>query len=61
MNKTRKRAIQKHRAKEAKFELRRQSSGESNAGKLRASAQASPAPNRPRPPARRQPGAEAGE
>jgi hypothetical protein len=28
MNKSRKRAIQKHRAKEAKFEIRRKTSGE---------------------------------
>jgi hypothetical protein len=30
MNKTRRRAIQKHRAKEAKFETRRKNSGESD-------------------------------
>ena len=48
MNKTRKRAIQKHRAKELKFEARRKAGQEVIAGGPRAKATAPAATSRPR-------------
>jgi len=61
MNKSHRRAIQKHRAQKAKFELRRQESGDQSGARLRSGGAPSPAAPRPKSPPRRQAGAEGGE
>ncbi len=55
MNKSHKRAIQKHRAKAAKFELRRKASGDQNSARPKTVAPVA-APARPRPAAKRRGG-----
>ena len=57
MNKTRKRAIQKHRAKAIKFELRRKNEGDQNTNRAKPAAQAAATPRASRS-ARRQEAAE---
>jgi hypothetical protein len=61
MNKTRQRAIQKHRAKKAKFELRRAATGEQNGNRQRTTAAPAPAPSKTRSSARRTAGSEVSE
>jgi hypothetical protein len=61
MNKTRRRAIQKHRAKEAKFDERRKDSGEANSSRARTPAAVAPAQSRAKAASRRQASAEAEE
>jgi hypothetical protein len=51
MNKTRRRAIQKHRAKEAKFEIRRKNGGEQSVGRPKPPAATSSASGTPSAPA----------
>jgi hypothetical protein len=61
MNKTRRRAMQKHRAKETKFEVRRKSSGDPSEAKGKPGLTVNRSATRSRSSARRTPGNEAAE
>jgi hypothetical protein len=61
MNKTRKRAIQKHRAKAIKYEVRRKSEGDSNPSRQKVLTPAASSPARPKAPTRRREATEAEE
>jgi hypothetical protein len=61
MNKTRKRAIQKHRAKAIKFEARRKAEGDSGAGRTKAAAPSPTTSRTSRQSRRQEPTEEGGE